>query len=56
MPSKSKHQAAFWEEMLNNSEARKKHGVDLKTAQEWVEDDRKKGISNLPTKVKKKKK
>lgn len=56
MPSKSKDQAKFWEEMYSNPAARKAHGVDLKTAEEWVTEDRKLGTKHLPNRVKKKKK
>lgn len=54
MPSKSKHQASFWEKMYTDEKARKEHGVDFKTAEEWVKEDRLKGTKHLPEKVKKK--
>lgn len=56
MPSKSKHQAAFFEELYNNPHLAKQHGIDYKLVKEWVEADRAKGVKHLPEKIKPKKK
>lgn len=48
MPSESKAQARFWEEMYGNPKLAKERGIDHNTVKEWVEADRKLGTKHLP--------
>lgn len=56
MPSRSKAQARFFEELYNNPHLAKQHGISYDTVKEFVEADRAKGTKKLPERAKKKKK
>lgn len=48
MPSKSKAQARYMEELYNNPHKIKGSGFTHEQVKEWVEEDKAKGIKKLP--------